>query len=262
MISAMTTSIPADPRPAVTAVEVVDLVGPAMPVRVGIVVPHDMALDGELWRWVPKGVTLHFTREALVPLPVTVEMAMLIGDPTAIAQCVADLITIEPSVVAYGCTSGSFANGILGENHLVDSMEAAGAAKALTTSGALLAAIQHLGARRVSIATPYDEPMTLLLDEYLQQAGIEVAGKACLGLHEKIWDVGYATTTRLIRKADRPDAEAIVVSCTNLPTYDLIAPMERQLGKPIVTANQATMWGALRALNKHAIGPGQALMQS
>ncbi|MGH3359605.1 MAG: maleate cis-trans isomerase family protein [Nocardioidaceae bacterium] len=256
----MTTSIPAGTPAAEAPVEVLDLVGPAMPVRVGIVVPHDMALDGEMWRWVPKGVTLHFTREALVPLPVTVEMAMLIGDPTAIAQCVADLSTIEPSVVAYACTSGSFANGVLGENNLVASMETAGAAKALTTSGAVLAAIQHVGARTVSIATPYDEPMTELLDEYLREADVEVTAKACLGLHEEIWTVGYATTARLIRKADRPDADAIVVSCTNLPTYDLIAPLERELGKPIVTANQATMWAALRALDKYAIGPGQSLL--
>lgn len=258
----MTTSIPAGAHAAETPVEVEDLIGPAMPLRLGIVVPHDMALDGEMWRWVPKGVTLHFTREALVPLPVTVEMAMLIGDPAAIAQCVADLSTIEPSVVAYGCTSGSFANGILGENTLVASMETAGAAKALTTSGAVLEAIRHLGAERVSIATPYDEPMTALLDEYLNEAEIDVVGKACLGLHEKIWEVGYARTKRLIREADRDSADAIVVSCTNLSTYDLIAPLERELGKPIVTANQATMWAALRAVGRNAIGPGQALLNS
>ncbi|UPK75928.1 aspartate/glutamate racemase family protein [Nocardioidaceae bacterium SCSIO 66511] len=256
----MTTSIPTGTEAADVPVEVADLVGPSMPLRIGIIVPHDMALDGEMWRWTPKGVTLHFTREAFVPLPVTVEMAMLIGDPTAIAQCVADISTIELSVVAYGCTSGSFANGILGENSLVSSMEAAGAQRALTTSGAVLNAIEHLGAKRVSIATPYDEPMTALLDEYLEEAGAEVVGKACLGLHEKIWEVGYARTTRLIRQADRPDADAIVVSCTNLPTYDVIAPLERELGKPIVTANQATMWAALRAINKHAIGQGQALL--
>lgn len=256
----MTTSIPAGAHAAEARVEVTDLVGPSMPVRIGIVVPHDMALDGEMWRWVPKGVTLHFTREALVPLPVTVEMAMLIGDPTAIAQCVADLSTIGPSLTAYACTSGSFANGIMGENNLVASMETAGAEKALTTSGAVLEAIRCLGARQVSIATPYDEPMTALLDDFLQEAEIGITSKACLGLHEEIWTVGYATTARLIRRADHPDAEAVIVSCTNLPTYDLIAPLERELGKPIVTANQATMWAALRALDRYAIGPGQALL--
>jgi hypothetical protein len=30
--------------------------------------------------------------------------------------------------------------------------------------------------------------------------------------------------------------------CTNLATYDLITPLERELGKPVLTANQATMW--------------------
>lgn len=70
----------------------------------------------------------------------------------------------------------------------------------------------------------------------------------------------YARTAELIRAVDDPAAEAIVVSCTNLPSYDLIAPLERELGKPIVTANQATMWATLRRLGIAAVGPGQALL--
>jgi maleate isomerase len=63
-----------------------------------------------------------------------------------------------------------------------------------------------------------------------------------------------------VRRADRPDADAIVVSCTNVPTYDLIAPLEAELGKPIVSANQVTMWAALRAVGLSAVGPGQRLL--
>jgi maleate isomerase len=50
------------------------------------------------------------------------------------------------------------------------------------------------------------------------------------------------------------------VSCTNLATYDLIAPLERELGKPVLTANQVTMWAALRVAHKAAVGPGQRLL--
>jgi maleate isomerase len=67
-------------------------------------------------------------------------------------------------------------------------------------------------------------------------------------------------TARLIREADSPDAEAVFVSCTNLPTYDLIAPLERELGKPVLTANQVTMWSALRLAGATAVGPGQRLL--
>ena len=50
------------------------------------------------------------------------------------------------------------------------------------------------------------------------------------------------------------------VSCTNLPTYDVIAPLERELGKPVLTANQVTMWAALRVAGAAAVGPGQRLL--
>ena len=72
--------------------------------------------------------------------------------------------------------------------------------------------------------------------------------------------VPYEQTVQLIQDADHEDADAIVVSCTNLATYDVIATLEDELGKPVVTANQATMWAALRALDREAVGEGQRLL--
>lgn len=70
----------------------------------------------------------------------------------------------------------------------------------------------------------------------------------------------YETTHRLIERTNHQDAEAIFVSCTNLATYDLIAPLEMRLGKPILTANQVTMWAALRGVGLDAMGPDQRLI--
>jgi maleate isomerase len=50
------------------------------------------------------------------------------------------------------------------------------------------------------------------------------------------------------------------ISCTNLPTYDVIEPLEQALGKPVLTANQVTMWAALRAMNLRGVGAGQSLL--
>nr|MBA3251536.1 Asp/Glu racemase [Geodermatophilaceae bacterium] len=65
---------------------------------------------------------------------------------------------------------------------------------------------------------------------------------------------------QLVRDADAPEAEAVFVSCTNLPTYDVIAPLEAELGKPVLTANQVTLWSALRLVGTHAVGEGQRLL--
>ncbi|MGW4591294.1 hypothetical protein [Amycolatopsis thermoflava] len=68
--------------------------------------------------------------------------------------------------------------------------------------------------------------------------------------------------TDLIREGDSPTAEAVFVSCTGLPTYDVIAPLERELGKPVVTANQATMWALLHSVGEKALGQEQHLLVS
>lgn len=230
-------------------------------VAVGVVVPYDMALDRELWRWTPDGVSLLFTRTAYEPLRVTTELVTHLADPTVVLHAAAGLRAVEPAALAYACTSGSFALGLEGERRLVAALRATGPAVAVTSSGAVLQALEHLGVSRVAIATPYDGPITDLLVAFLAQAGIDVVGAAHLGLSAGIWTVPYARTRALVREADRPDAEAVVVSCTNLPTYDVIADLEDELGKPVVTANQATAWAVLGALGHEAVGPGQRLCE-
>ena len=61
---------------------------------------------------------------------------------------------------------------------------------------------------------------------------------------------------------DTPDAEAVFISCTNLATYDLIRPLERELGKPVLTAIQVTMWGAFRAAGVRVSFENQALFRA
>jgi maleate isomerase len=237
------------------------MVTPFTAAGVGVIVPHDMVLDRELWRWVPDDISLHLTRTPHSLLEVTVEMATLISGHDDVAHCVQELAATESAVYAYACTSGSFVRGPVGERELVQAMRTAGAPAAVTTTGALVEALSRLGATRVCVATPYEKELTVRLGEYLQESGVQMVGSAHLGLIRGIGKVPYETTSTLIRRADHPEAEAIVVSCTNLPTYDLIAPLEAELGKPVVTANQATMWAALGVIGRRGVGPGQHLLQ-
>jgi maleate isomerase len=141
-------------------------------------------------------------------------------------------------------------------------MVSAGAPAAVTTSEGLLMALDALDVSRVAVATPYLAELTNRLSSFLEQGGKSVVSHEGLGLDRDIWTVPYASTCELIRQADRPDAEAVFVSCTNLPTYDLIAYMERELGKPVITANQVTAWSGLRLMGREAVGPEQLLLQA
>ena len=234
---------------------------PLQQAGIGVVVPYDFALDRELWRWLPNDVSLHITRLPFAPMPATMEMAVHISDPEHAAQCVTDVSAVGPLVTAYACTSGSFVGGPLAEQALVEAMLAAGSPLALTTSGALLSALRYLGYTRVATATPYTADLTVGLTAFLGESGIEVTAAAGLGLTSDIWTVPHDVTAQLVRETDTDDAQAVFISCTNLPTYDVIADLEHELGKPVLTANQVTMWHSLSLIGRKAVGPGQQLME-
>lgn len=145
-----------------------------------------------------------------------------------------------------------------------EAMTSSGIPLAVTTSGALLESARTLGIGRIAIATPYDEVVTDLLAAYLEDAGLTVAGRSRLGLTDEIWRLAHREVADLVRDAvSRSErADAAFVSCTNVRTYDLVGPLERDLGLPVITANQVSMWAALRALDLLANGDGRLCASS
>jgi len=214
-------------------------------IGVGVIAPYDFALDRELWRWVPDHVTLHVTRLPYLPDPVTVAQAAALGDAHGVRRATRDLLAPQPLSVAYACTSGSFVGGVAGEAALVTGMLDAGAPAAVTTSGALVEACRELEVGRLAVLTPYVGEVTDRLLLFLAESGIAVSASVGLGLTGGIWRTSYAQVRDAALAMDVAGSDALFISCTNVPTYDLIAPLERMLGIPVLTANQVTMRAAL-----------------
>ncbi|MFE7773075.1 decarboxylase [Streptomyces sp. NPDC057445] len=242
------------------SLEVSFLGGPAPQRGIGVVAPFDFALDRELWRWVPDDVSLRLTRTPFVPVEVSLDLARLVSEHETLGDAVRALSVSEPEVIAYACTSGSFVGGLAGERAMCEAMTRAGEVASLTTSGALLEALEELGARRIALVTPYTESVTGALEEYLGEAGVAVTGRAFLGLTRHIWKVPYRSVVDMARQAVVGAADALFISCTNLPTYDAIPQLEAELRMPVISANQVTMWAALRRIGVYAVGPYQALL--
>ncbi|MDI3386958.1 aspartate/glutamate racemase family protein [Streptomyces sp. B-S-A8] len=234
--------------------------GPHPQRGIGIVAPFDFALDRELWRWVPDEVSLHLTRTPYVPVEVSLDLARLVSEHQTLRAAVHALSAAEPEVLAYACTSGSFVDGMAGERTMSAAMEAAGEVPALTTSGALLEALAELRAQRIALVTPYTASVTEALEDYLAEAGITVVSQTGLGLTRHIWKVAYREVVEMARHAVPRDVDALIISCTNLPTYDVIPQLEAELRMPVVSANQVTMWAALRRIGAGAVGPYQTLI--
>jgi maleate isomerase len=216
---------------------------------IGIIVPFDFALDREYWRYIPEDEHLHLTRTPPVAGPISAELAEAVGDEDAVRAATASLVPVTRTVV-YACTSGSFVRGREGERDLKRCMREAGAETVLTTSGALVDALGTLGAKRVAVATPYDEALTARLVSFLREFGYTVTSAVGLGLTEGVHLVPADRVIELAISADDPEADVVFLSCTGFATFHLAQVIERSLGKPFLTANQVTMWGALLAGGK------------
>ncbi|MCR5979232.1 Asp/Glu/hydantoin racemase [Gordonia jinghuaiqii] len=214
-------------------------------IGIGMVCPFDMALDRELWRWMPDSVSLYFTRTGFIDAPVDVELCRDLNNHAEIAAAVKAVSSVGPRSFGYACASGSFVYGMAGALEISNCMLAAGADRAVTTSEALVRALDTMDIRTLSVATPYTPALTGLLCDFLAESGRGVVAQAGLGCDHEIWTVPYHVTADLIRAADHHDADAVFVSCTNLWTYDILADLEAELGKPVLSANQVTAWATL-----------------
>lgn len=213
---------------------------------IGIIVPFDFALDREYWRYVPEDTQLHLTRTAPADGPISSKLAEAVGDEAVVRAAAASLTTVTSTVV-YACTSGSYVNGLQGEKRLRECMEAAGATTALTTSGALLAALKALDVRKVAVVTPYDVALTEKLVAFLTEGGLQVTSSAGMGLTEKVHAVPPSRVVDFVLSVDHSKADAVFLSCTGFATYTLTEGIEATIGKPFLSANQVTMWAALLA---------------
>jgi maleate isomerase len=220
-------------------------------VRIGVIYPEDGVLDDEFWRAVPAGVTVHVTRarsNLTLHLGATYEEGHdRIAEGPYIDDAARTFTLIKPAAVAYACTSVSFARGPGYDRTICRRIQEAAGSPATTTATAMVAALQALGVKRVAVAAPYIDEVCARLRRFLEESGLSVTSLENLGLRGMaITEVTSPEVMELAKRADRPEAEALFLSCTNLRTFDVLEPLEQELSKPVISSNLATMWHAIR----------------
>jgi maleate cis-trans isomerase len=214
--------------------------------RVGLIVPPNNTIaEIEFAALAPEGVSAHATRMAL-HLDMSHGFEALYAD---LEQPLKHLAEASVDVVAYGCTASSI-QVPLGE--LARRMGAVAGVPALSTAEALVEALHALGARRLAVATPYLPAINEHERRFLEAHGFAVLAIEGLGIGETVEDFRYLARVppeavyRLARRVDRPDADAILISCMDLATLPVLQRLETDCGKPVVTSNLATFWACLR----------------
>jgi maleate isomerase len=170
-----------------------------------------------------------------------------------IEKAAQELATINPDIVAYACTSGSFVEGKQGDQRIRHQIQAITGTPVVSTSQAVVAALRQLDTKQIAMLTPYNRDVTLQEMDYLETTGIKVVDYHFLDIEDNL-DRGAQVpevTFYHARKLDIESADAIFTSCTNIRTLDIIPLLEQHTGKPVVSSNQATTWLALRKAGVH-----------
>src|SRR6266545_1046662 len=133
--------------------------------------------------------------------------------------------------------------------------------RAFSAARAIIAALERLRVRRLALATPYPEAISAAGRAYWEAAGFEVIAHHRLEGVTNIYEETEERAYVLGRRADRADADAVLLSGTGLPTAGIVERLERDLGKPVVTSQVATLWHALRTvgITDRVLGYGRLL---
>lgn len=220
--------------------------------RFGVIVPGgNMTLECELPPHLPEGFVINWSRVSR-PNWGTVNRGSLMAMNELAIRGAQDLVRLKPEIILYACTSGSFVEGEGSEEEIADRIQQATGIRALTTSSAVIRALKHLGVRTVFMVTPYPQDINELEVDFLRFNDIDVIGYDSFHCDEKrpISSVSSEEVAELVlqHRDEISRADAVFVSCTNLLSFDHIERLERELDRPVVSSNLASLWAALTSI--------------
>lgn len=150
-------------------------------------------------------------------------------------------------VMIYGCTSGTIA---MGEATVTDRIHEVRPGIPITTPfRAAVAALAVLQSRRIALMMPYTVPVARMMSDHLEENGISIARAATCNIeHDSDMNrVSPASIRSIVHDINGPDVDAVFICCTALRGNSVIEGLELELGKPVISSNQALAWHALRS---------------
>jgi maleate isomerase len=149
-------------------------------------------------------------------------------------------------VIGFSCTSGTVAVGVATVRAAIWRARPGIAVATPIEAGAK--GLKALGARRISLLVPYLPRTADLVAGYFEAEGLVITRRATfdLGGDPEMNRLSPGVLAKAARAIDDPSSDAVFISCTGLRTSPIVAALEKELGKPVVTSNQALAWDALR----------------
>jgi maleate isomerase len=214
--------------------------------RIGLIIPSSNRLtEPQFNTYLPAGVGVHVTR---------LRMAGKFRKPlnelerplTEAAEALSD---VKPDVIVFHCTANSMENGLAHEKAIVDLVERASGCPTMTTAQAITQAFDNCGIKKLVLISPYVKATNQLEMSYLAETGYTVVHELGLALDSHAYgSVTPEEWEKVVKENTRAEADGYFLSCTNTRMIEAVPDLERDLGKPVINSNQATIWACLKKL--------------
>ena len=215
--------------------------------RIGLLVPSSSSVqEWDIGRALPDDVTLHVARMRLSNVDAESTLRIVQEIETE-SQKLAD---VDVDVIIFPATAPSSRNGIGYDRELIKRITAASGKPATTASTALLEALHVLSVKHIALGAPWSASVNQSVAAFIEANGVKVLAQEALGLVSNL-EIGLLdaqTAYDIGRRVNRPAADAVTLACGNWRTFGIIDRLERDLGKPVLTTNQVSLWHALKMM--------------
>jgi arylmalonate decarboxylase len=163
-------------------------------------------------------------------------------------------------------TSLTFYKGAAFNQQLQESVTKATGLPATTMSTAIVEGLKAVGGHRLAVATAYNDEVNRRLHTFLDESGFEILVIKGMGI-ERFEDRPPVTHAELIKFTTSvwktaPKADAILISCGGLKTLEILDPLEKRCGVPVISSLPHALWAGVRLLGLNGRAPGYGILLS
>jgi maleate isomerase len=222
--------------------------------RIGLIVPStNTTCEMEFHKLLPPGVSVHTSR---VFLPENkspedrIDSIIRMGD--GLLEGARLVSGVGPDILVWACTVGSFIKGKGYDTLLAEKIKQQIGLPLVTTSTAIIEAFKTLKVKKIAMATPYIDEINRKEKEFFEHSlkGLKVVNMSGLGIISNLQKGQLTPESAYVaaRQVHTASSECILISCTNWRTLEIIDVLEKDLGKPVVSSVQATIWLTFKML--------------
>ena len=226
--------------------------------RIALVVPGDSQIDDEFWRLLSPHAIPFVSRTTGADHRMSMAGAAAVhakslAESSDLEVAADRLRAVDAVAAAYVDTSISFIRGPEGDLDICQRIESFLNVPTISTSTAVIHACQALGVSNIGVVTVYVDEVNDAIPRYFGPQGVQIKRLHKTDTNQEAGNIsgrlGQMSVDELVtlgRRVDGADIEAIFIPCTAVRTLDAIEPLEASIGKPVITAVQATMWRVAR----------------